>query len=583
MRIRLVALAVLGIALLGPAGSAQAALTVANTNDSGPGSLRQAVAEAGPGETINLPAGTYTLTSGELVISKTVTISGHAAADTTIRAGGPFAVVQITGPLDATISGVTIRDGNPTGVVVLGGGINSINEANLTLRGVAVTNNIANTNGGPGAGGGVALGGGIYSEGALTLSESSVTDNTASSVGGTGKGGGVPLGGGIFASGALTIVNSTVSRNTAAAMGGAGPANASQSGGVALGGGLYTASESPSSLIGVTFNDNVADVSGGPGGGGGVVLGGGVFASAGPASISFANATVASNVARAQGAGGGGIALGGGMHASASEPGSITLLGVTAGSNRIEAPAAPPNGGGNLFTEDNVNLGNTIVAGGSGPAGTENCGGTPGTSLGFNIDSLDQCGFHYIGDQVNTNPLLGPLQSNGGLTQTMIPALGSPAIDQGRALGLTTDQRGVLRPIDLPMIPNSPAAGADGSDIGAVEFQPSNALVLGKLTKNKKKGTATLAVSLPAPSVGVLTLGGKGLKTQTATISGETEVKLQVLPASKAVKKALRKKGKRKVQIEATYTPTGNSAATQTRKATLVKKKKKKRRKPAKR
>ena len=42
---------------------AQAAIAVVNTNDSGPGSLRQALIEAPPGETIALPAGTYTLTS----------------------------------------------------------------------------------------------------------------------------------------------------------------------------------------------------------------------------------------------------------------------------------------------------------------------------------------------------------------------------------------------------------------------------------------------------------------------------------------------------------------------------------------
>lgn len=54
--------------LLAPAG-AQAA-TVANTNDAGAGSLRQAILDAAPGETIAIPTGTYTLTSGELAIAK---------------------------------------------------------------------------------------------------------------------------------------------------------------------------------------------------------------------------------------------------------------------------------------------------------------------------------------------------------------------------------------------------------------------------------------------------------------------------------------------------------------------------------
>ena len=132
-----------------------------------------------------------------------------------------------------------------------------------------------------------------------------------------------------------------------------------------------------------------------------------------------------------------------------------------------------------------------------------------------------------------------------------------------------------MRPIDLPSIPNSAAPGADGSDIGAVEFQPSNAFTLGKLKRNKKKGTATLTVLLPLPSAGTLTLSGKGLKTQTAAIAGQAEVKLKVALATSKLKKALRKKGKRKVGINVTYAPTGNSAATQSRKAKLVKKKRK--------
>jgi hypothetical protein len=228
-------------------------------------------------------------------------------------------------------------------------------------------------------------------------------------------------------------------------------------------------------------------------------------------------------------------------------------------------------------------FGNTIVANSVGPRGSENCAPTTGeskiVSLGFNIESLDECGFKGPGDQIRKDPLLGPLQPNGGPTQTMAPALGSPAIDQGRSFGTASDQRGVIRPIDLPTVPNSAAAGADGSDVGAFELQPSNAFTLGKLTRNKKKGTATLAVILPQPSAGTLALSGKGLTTQTLAIAGQTEVKLKVAIASKNLRKALRKKGKRKVGINVTYAPTGNSAATQSRKAKLVRKHRKRHRK----
>ena len=50
-------------------------------------------------------------------------------------------------------------------------------------------------------------------------------------------------------------------------------------------------------------------------------------------------------------------------------------------------------------------------------------------------------------DLINTDPLLGPLANNGGPTQTMALLPGSPAIDAGVTVaGVTTDQRGVLRP-----------------------------------------------------------------------------------------------------------------------------------------
>jgi hypothetical protein len=71
------------------------------------------------------------------------------------------------------------------------------------------------------------------------------------------------------------------------------------------------------------------------------------------------------------------------------------------------------------------------------------------------------------GTALTADPLLGPLASNGGFTQTMLPGAGSPALDAGSAFGLTTDQRGFARPSDLLSIANF----SDGADIGAVEVQ----------------------------------------------------------------------------------------------------------------
>ena len=58
-----------------------ATITVTNTNDPGPGSLRQALADANDGDTINFAvSGTIALTSGELLVAKSVTISGPGTA-----------------------------------------------------------------------------------------------------------------------------------------------------------------------------------------------------------------------------------------------------------------------------------------------------------------------------------------------------------------------------------------------------------------------------------------------------------------------------------------------------------------------
>ena len=66
---------------------------------------------------------------------------------------------------------------------------------------------------------------------------------------------------------------------------------------------------------------------------------------------------------------------------------------------------------------------------------------------------------------ITADPLLQALAGNGGPTQTMLPGEGSPALDAGSAFGLTTDQRGLCRPFDLPAVSNFD----DATDIGAVE------------------------------------------------------------------------------------------------------------------
>src|SRR5437868_11937506 len=71
-------------------------ITVTNTNDSGPGSLRQALADANDGDTINFAVtGTIGLTSGELLAAKDITISGPGAGNLAINGNANSRVFHI--------------------------------------------------------------------------------------------------------------------------------------------------------------------------------------------------------------------------------------------------------------------------------------------------------------------------------------------------------------------------------------------------------------------------------------------------------------------------------------------------------
>ena len=102
-----------------------------------------------------------------------------------------------------------------------------------------------------------------------------------------------------------------------------------------------------------------------------------------------------------------------------------------------------------------------------------------------------------------------------------------------RISGLPTDQRGLQRPIEFPQIPNSPAAGGDGSDIGAFELQPRRAAVhalsSAGCSEIAKKGTATLTVTVPVPGNGTVTLSGKGLRSQSVPVADTATIQLPVV------------------------------------------------------
>ncbi len=179
---------------LATAGSASAAtITVATTSDSGGGSLRAAIGAANDGDTIVVPAGTYAVTSGQLVVQDRITIRGAGARRTIIRSDGSGRVFAIDpGHSPVSISGVTITGANSGQAD--GGGIHA--GSDLSLTGVAVLANKADptTN---------RDGGGVWVSGVLTVRGSLFADNSAYN------------GAGLHVDGDATVENTTITRNTA--------------------------------------------------------------------------------------------------------------------------------------------------------------------------------------------------------------------------------------------------------------------------------------------------------------------------------------------------------------------------------
>jgi hypothetical protein len=514
-------------ATLAATGSAQAAtFTVSNLNDSGDGSLRKAIADANADFTTN----------DDVVFASGLTGTINVGADlgTGLYPETPMSI-QGPGPGQIALQGVNGVDY----VVFTGSGYGSSAGVPIAISGVTIA--------GGDADGSVFTerGGGIYNrDAALAVSNSVIRDNYA-----------LEDGGGIYtysASGSVTVVNSTISGNNASD----GTDTSSYAGAI----------YSKYSDVTVRNSTIAGNHSGGDGGAIYMSFGGGSGGS-----LSIENSTIADNASLANG----GDDEGGGVWIAAFGGGGDSRLDIkssTITGNRVGGTGGE---GGGVYTQlpaSRVNIQNTIIANNSGTQGNDiysTYGGQLGFSLVKDVANSTDTGYSFTNTGPNitgVDPQLGGLASNGGPTQTQLPAASSPVIDKGNAFGLNTDQRGVLRPIDFPAIPNT----GDGSDIGAVELQPNSAFKLGKLKRNKKKGTAKQVVILPLPDAGTVTINGKGLKTKTRNVTGAAKVKLPVIAKGKK-RGQLSRSGKAKLKAKITYNATGNAAKTLKRKLKLLK------------
>jgi hypothetical protein len=372
--------------------------------------------EAGP-DSITVPAGTYRLTLNALpTVNQDLTVTGAGPSVTVITgsraAGGTAtnragAILQMAGTLTLSklqIYGNSVAVDNPAtqSVQISAGGIVNRSAGGLTLIDTVVRGNTVRLPGQIAAGG--------IETGSLTLTNSEVAGNVASVRGAT------QFAGGVIAS-AIEMNGSNVSGNTA------GGDATSADGGMFAGSGAITNST-------ISANTLAADsVTSGVGG-------------LDAATATITNTTISGNTASAVSATG----LTGGL-----QTGTLEVRNGTIANNSARDV-------GNVRGQGTATLRNTIVAAGGGP----NCSGTV-TSGGGNVEDANTCGFSTAGgDKPGTDPLLGPLQLNGGPTATHALLAGSPAIDAVPAANPCpgTDQRLVGRPV-------GPAC-----DSGAFEFVP---------------------------------------------------------------------------------------------------------------
>jgi hypothetical protein len=238
---------------------AAATIIVSNANDDGAGSLRQAINSASSGDTITFGiSGTITLTGGEIVIDKDLTITGPGTTTLSVSGNNASRVLHIAGG-NVDVSHVTVTEGFSGS---LGGSIIIDETGSLSLEGTIIRNNIAG------------LGGGISNQGSLTLTNVTIDRNSAEQ-----------WGGGIINTGILRVRRSTVSNNAAIIGGGLLNAASLSSGGRIQSG--------TADLENVTISGNTASDFGGGIVNSGTNIGGTVTST----SLVLANCTVNNNSA----------------------------------------------------------------------------------------------------------------------------------------------------------------------------------------------------------------------------------------------------------------------------------------------
>jgi hypothetical protein len=365
-------------------------LVVTNCGDSGAGSLRDTIAAAVSGDTIDLTqltCSTITLTSSYLAVFQSdLTITGPGATSLAIDGGGVLPLLAFYGNGTLSIDGLTLTNGYYYRPDVAGGGCIASLGA-VTIQNSVVSNCTIKAN--------HAIGGGIYALGDLTVVNSVITHCHA--VGGDFAGSGAFL-----VRGDLTLQYSTISDNTAL--------STSQ---YSFAGGFHA-------------EDNVLIQNSSISGNQARNFSAFLFAPYHDAPTALIiNSTISGNIASDGGA------FGGGRTETPLAIYNSTIAFNTGGdASGIYAYNAP------------LTLQSTIIADND---ATDLL--LRGTATVSGANNLINRAATVPPDTIRDCPQLGPLTNNGGVTLTHMPRSTSPAVDAGNDdMALMDDQRGVGYP-----------------------------------------------------------------------------------------------------------------------------------------
>lgn len=400
-------------------------------------------------DVITLGAGIYNLSvtgfgeeddlSGDLDINTSLTIVGQGTGQTEIGWNPSVddadrdRVLDVhsvdTNPITATISGVDITGGR-----------------NPTTESVQFPGTVA----GEGAGIRVITGSGLGAS-TLYLDHSALEANLAINSGSSGGGG-------------ITVDTGSTAHLNYVMVGGTSIATTGNFGGP-VGGGVLNVGTT--TLNKTTVSGNLASA------------GGGIY---NVGTLSAVNSTISSNEA-----GGTSVSDGGGAVRSS---GTLKLSNVTVAENHTSlSGGAGVQVPGGAATLRNSLLGNSFD---SGTGSRPDCSGTV-TSQGHNLVESNSCVGIGGTDMTGMDPVLGPLQNNGGSLLTQLPGATSPAVNAVPAANcsdidlntLTDDERGMARP--------QPAGG--DCDAGAVErdVTPPNTTITSGPSGSTNDPTPTFA------------------------------------------------------------------------------------------